>query len=166
MKRYCDVSNTTNVQGLRSFQNWGSQKYLQNNANFFFWIFLFNTKKIPLVSLLENIPHFHYFPNAGRGMSIYNFLLLRPCTLVVLQRSQKRFGFLINFINPFLNYGWRRKFVMTLPHLNYILITGNKLKMMNWKIQVFERLLQKEHVRSHKFCSSLTVWLLFSQRKK
>ena len=32
-----------------------------------------------------------------------------------------------------------------------------KLKMMNRKIQVFERLLQKEHVRSHKFCSSLTV---------
>ena len=32
-KRFCDVSNTTNVQGLRSFQNWGSQKCLQKNLD-------------------------------------------------------------------------------------------------------------------------------------
>ena len=52
----------------------------------------------PLVSLLENIPYFHFLAKDGRAMSIYNFLLLRPCALV---GSQNPFEFFINLLSFF-----------------------------------------------------------------
>jgi hypothetical protein len=65
----------------------------------FFVKFFYIIPKIPPFSLLKNIPHFNFLSN--NGMSIYNILHLRPCTLVLLQRSQNCFGFFINSLSSF-----------------------------------------------------------------
>ena len=75
---------------------------LKKKNNIFYSISFQNKR---LVSLLEKIPHLIFFSNAGIDMSIYNFLLLRPCTLVVLQRSQKTFRILYQLIKLLLNFG-------------------------------------------------------------
>ena len=97
------VKNKQNV-GLKNlkfkFLAIVGQFKFKKNANFFS-IFFISYQTIPLVSLSENIPYFIFLPNDGRAMSIYNFLLLRPCTLVVLQRSQNRLGFFINSLSSF-----------------------------------------------------------------
>ena len=54
----------------------------------FFTIFFLLFQKIQLVSSLENSPYSNFFPQDDRAIMIYNFLLLRPCTLFVLETSQ------------------------------------------------------------------------------
>ena len=63
--------------------------------------FFFQTKKFLWFPILENIPCFIFFPNPG--IDIY--LLLRPCTLVLLQRAQKTLRILYQLIKFFLNFG-------------------------------------------------------------
>ena len=70
-------------------------------ARFFFSNLFINYQTIPLVSLLENILYFNFLPNVGWAMTIYNFLLMRPCTLIVLETSQNHFGFFINLVSSF-----------------------------------------------------------------
>ena len=99
------VKNENNV-GLKNLNfeflvNGGGFKLKKKN-NIFYSISFQNKR---LVSLLEKIPHLIFFSNAGIDMSIYNFLLLRPCTLVVLQRSQKTFRILYQLIKLLLNFG-------------------------------------------------------------
>ena len=73
----------------------------------FFWIFFFiSYQKIPLVFLLENIPYFNFLITDGWAMSIYNFLLLRLCKVVVWETSQNCFRFLINLVNYFSLLIW------------------------------------------------------------
>ena len=75
--------------------------WLKKYFKLFFSNILIPYPKIPLISLLENIPYFNFLTIKCWAMSIYNFLLLRPCTLVVLETSQNRFGFFINLVNSF-----------------------------------------------------------------
>ena len=56
------------------------KKSLKKNFTIFFILY----QKIPSVSSLEKSPYFIFFPKDDRATIIYNFLLLRPCTLFVL----------------------------------------------------------------------------------
>ena len=62
------------------------------------WIFFFHTKTFPWFFYGKTSHTLFFFSKRWRDMSIYNFLLLRPCTLL---RSQKRFGFFINLSSSF-----------------------------------------------------------------
>ena len=66
----------------------------------FHTISLFCTKKFPWFSHQKN-PLTSFFPKDDRATFIYNFLLLWPCTLFVLQTSQNRFGFFISLVSSF-----------------------------------------------------------------
>ena len=109
-KRFCNMNN---VQGLRSKKLqidialpslkffWYEVKEFEKKILTFFSKFFTSYQKILFVSLLENTPYFNFLPNDDRVMSIYNFLLLRPCTLVVLQRSQNCVRFFIKIVSSF-----------------------------------------------------------------
>ena len=50
-----------------------------------------------IFALYQNIPYLFFFlPKTGSAASIYNLLLLRPCTLFVLQTSQNLFGLVLS----------------------------------------------------------------------
>jgi hypothetical protein len=72
--------------------------------------------------LIGKHPYFNFLPGNFRAMSIYNFLLLRPCTLVVLQRSQKRFGFFINSLKALSKF-WVGKKICDDPIISKLKIT-------------------------------------------
>ena len=96
---------------------WVGQITLKKNLKNLFTIFFILYQKIPLVSSLENSPYFIFFPKDDRAMIIYNFLLLRPCTLFVLQTSQNRFGFFIRLVSSF--WFWHRQYYLPWPYRIY-----------------------------------------------
>ena len=78
---------------------------MKKNLKNFFTIFFILYQKIPLVSSLENSPYLIFFPKDDRATIIYNFLLLRPCTLFVLQTSQNCFGIFIRLVLALFKFG-------------------------------------------------------------
>ena len=73
--------------------------YVEKFFEKFFHNFFILYQKIPLVSSIENSPYFIFFPDWATN--IYNFLLLRPCRLFILQLSQNHFGFFIRLVSSF-----------------------------------------------------------------
>ena len=92
---------------------------MKKNVKKLFTIFFILYQKITLVSSLENSPYFIFFPKDDRATIIYNFLLLRPCTLLVLQTSQNRFGFFIRLVSSF--WFWHRQYYLPWPYRIYCL---------------------------------------------
>ena len=122
----------------RSFQNWGSQNWSQTNLDQKFkfnsnknvclenWKlkenryklfdsnFLISYKKFPWFFIGKH-PLFNFLTKNGWAMSIFEFLLLRPCTLLVVQTSQNLFRF---FSKLFLDFGLGKKWLQ--PYRKYL----------------------------------------------
>ena len=90
-KRFCHISNTTNVQGLRS-KKLKIPRFFDIKVNF--------KASIVLTIFLPNVNFWSkYFYMHFRKPQFLN--LLRPCTSFIMQRSHTRFGFLTNLERSF-----------------------------------------------------------------
>ena len=83
----------------------------------YFWLesnYVFiSYQKLPLVFSLKNTPYFNFLTKDGRATTIYNFLLLRPCTLFALKTSKNRFGFFIRLVSSI--WIWCRQYYLRRP---------------------------------------------------
>ena len=108
----------------------------------FFTIFFILYQKIPLVSSLKNSPYFIFFPKDDWATIIFNFLLLRPCTLFVLQTSQSCFWFFIRLVSSFQI--WHRQYptASSTGHksLQYLLHNDDFINSF-WNLLTFKGLL-------------------------
>ena len=85
-----------------------------------------------------------FFPKDDIATIIYNFLLLRPCTLFILQTSQNRFRFFIILVSSF--WFWQMQYYLHDPTASTLY---GLLSDENWFALIF-----REKGSLHLLCSS------------